>query len=116
MRYVLIVLLIVLFGYALALVLQNSTELQVDLLFTQVPQMRAGLLLLLTLVLGVVIGLLLGVIVFKVFQRNWEIQRLNKEIEHLRQQQIQAASTAAMAAQQEKTVLDVTPTHPQSPL
>lgn len=116
MRYVLIVLLIVLFGYALALVLQNSTELQVDLLFTQVPQMRAGLLLLLTLILGIVIGLLLGVIVFKVFQRNWEVQRLNKEIEHLRQQQIQAASAAAMAAQHEKAVVDVTPTYPQSPL
>ena len=116
MRYVLIVLLIVLFGYALSLVLQNSTELQVDLLFTQVPQMRAGLLLLLTLILGIVIGLLLGVVVFRVFQRNWEVQRLNKEIEQLRAQKIQAASAAAMAAQHEKTVVDVTPTYTKSPL
>ncbi len=116
MRYVLIVLLIVLFGYSLALVLQNSTELQVDLLFTQVPQMRAGLLLLLTLILGIVIGLLLGVVVFRVFQRNWEVQRLNKEIDQLREQQIQAASAAAMAAQHEKTVVDVTPSYTKSPL
>ncbi|RZL17353.1 MAG: DUF1049 domain-containing protein [Pedobacter sp.] len=116
MRYVLIVLLIVLFGYSLALVLQNSTELQVDLLFTQVPQMRAGLLLLLTLVLGIIIGLLLGVVVFRVFQRNWEVQRLNKEIDQLRAQQIQAASAAAMSAQHEKTVVDVTPPNTKSPL
>lgn len=116
MRYVLIVLLIVLFGYSLALVLQNSMELQVDLLFTQVPQMRAGLLLLLTLILGIVIGLLLGVVVFRVFQRNWEVQRLNKEIDQLREQQIKAASAAAMAAQHEKTVVDVTPSYTKSPL
>ena len=116
MRYFLMALLFVLFGYSLALVLQNSTELQVDLLFTQVPQMRAGLLLLLTLILGVVIGLLLGVIVFKVFQNRWEVQRLNKEIDQLRQQQIQAASAAAMAAQHEKTVVEVIPNQYQSPL
>ena len=84
MRYVLVVLLIVLFGYSLALVLQNGTELTVDLLFTQVPAMRLGLLLLLTLVLGVVLGLLIGVQVFRVFQNNWEIKRLRKDIEHLR--------------------------------
>ena len=114
MRYVLIVLLVVLFGYALALVLQNSTELQVDLLFTQVPQMRAGLLLLITLILGIVIGLLLGIVIFRVFQRNWEVERLNKEIEHLRQQQIQAASAAALTAQHEKTVVDVTPPYTKS--
>ena len=45
MRYVLIALLVAIFGYALALVLQNPAELQVDLLFTQVPAMRLGLLL-----------------------------------------------------------------------
>lgn len=116
MRYVLIVLLIIIFGYALALVLQNSIELPVDLLFTQVPSMRAGLLLLLSVVLGIIIGLLLGVVVFKVFQRSWEIQRLNREIDVLRQQQIQAASAAAIAAQQEKTIVDVTPAQHKSPL
>ena len=54
MRIILIALLVVLFGYSLALVLQNSTELSVDLLFTQIPAMRLGLLLLITLALGIV--------------------------------------------------------------
>ncbi len=40
MRYFLVALLLVVFGYALALVLQNPAELPVDLLFTQVPAMR----------------------------------------------------------------------------
>lgn len=98
MRFLLIVVLVAIFGYSLALVLQNGTELPVDLLFTQVPAMRLGLLLLLTLVLGVVIGLLLGVLVFKVFQKNWEIQRLRKDIDHLRKEQIQNAQQAAKEA------------------
>ena len=111
MRYVLIALLIAIFGYALALVLQNPAELQVDLLFTQVPAMRLGLLLLLTLALGVVVGLLLGVQVFRVFQNNWEVKRLRKDIDHLRKEQIQlaqqAAAEAAASVRHEKTVLDV---------
>lgn len=114
MRYVLVALLVVLFGYALALVLQNGTELTVDLLFTQVPAMRLGLLLLLTLALGIVLGLLLGVQIFRVFQKNWEIKRLRKDIDYLRKEQIQnaqlAAAQAAANAKHEKTVLDVPPT------
>lgn len=111
MRYVLIALLVAIFGYALALVLQNPAELQVDLLFTQVPAMRLGLLLLLTLALGVVVGLLLGVQVFRVFQNSWEIKRLRKDIDHLRKEQIQlaqqAAAEAAASVRHEKTILDV---------
>lgn len=111
MRYVLIALLVAIFGYALALVLQNPAELQVDLLFTQVPAMRLGLLLLLTLALGVVVGLLLGVQVFRVFQNSWEVKRLRKDIDHLRKEQIQlaqqAATEAAASVRHEKTVLDV---------
>ncbi|CAM4314284.1 lipopolysaccharide assembly protein LapA domain-containing protein [Acinetobacter pragensis] len=118
MRYVLVVLLIVLFGYSLFLVLQNGTELSVDLLFTQVPAMRLGLLLLLTLALGVVLGLLIGVQVFRVFQNNWEIKRLRKDIERLRKEQIQAAQLAAAEAaahtRHEKTVLDVHPDEQKS--
>ncbi len=113
MRYILIALLIVVFGYSLALVLQNPTELSVDLLFTQVPAMRLGLLLLLTLVLGTVVGLLLGVQVFRVFQKGWEIKRLHKDIEHLRKEQIQSAQLAAAEAaanvRHEKTVVDIYP-------
>ena len=113
MRYLLVALLIIVFGYALALVLQNGTELSVDLLFTQVPAMRLGLLLLLTLCLGIIAGLLLGVQVFRVFQRNWEIKRLRQDIEHLRKEQIHtaqlAAAEAAASARHEKTVLDINP-------
>lgn len=111
MRYILVVLLIVIFGYALALVLQNGTELPVDLLFTQVPAMRLGLLLLLTLGIGIVLGLLLGVQIFRVFQNSWEIKRLRKDIDYLRKEQIQAAQLAAAEAaantRHEKTVLDI---------
>ena len=113
MRYILIALLIAIFGYSLALVLQNPAELEVNLLFTQVPAMRLGLLLLLTLALGVVVGLLLGVQVFRVFQTNWEIKRLRKDIEYLRKEQIQSAQLAATEAaahnRHEKTVLDIHP-------
>lgn len=113
MRYVLVALLIVLFGYSLAIVLQNGTELSVDLLFTQVPAMRLGLLLLLTLVMGLVLGLLLAVQIFRVFQTNWEIKRLRKDIDHLRKEQIQtaqlAAAEAAASVRHEKTVLDIQP-------
>lgn len=119
MRYVLIALLIAIFGYSLALVLQNPAELEVNLLFTQVPAMRLGLLLLLTLALGIVVGLLLGVQVFRVFQNNWEIKRLHKDIDHLRKEQIQLAQQAAKEAaantRHEKTVLDIT-NHNKSPL
>jgi lipopolysaccharide assembly protein A len=122
MRYVLLVLLLVLFGYSLALVLQNSTALPVDLLFTQVPAMRLGLLLLITLALGIVAGLLLGVQIFRVFQTNWEIKRLRKDIDYLRKEQIQAAQLAAaeVAAantRHEKTVSDVySEDRPSTPL
>lgn len=113
MRYVLVLLLIAVFGYALALVLLNGTELPVDLWFTQVPAMRLGLLLLFTLVIGIVLGLLLGVQVFRVFQNSWEIKRLRKDIEHLRKEQIQiaqqSAAEAAANVRHEKTVLDINP-------
>ena len=118
MRYVLVAILIILFGYSLALVLQNGTEVTVDLLFTQVPAMRLGLVLLLTLALGVVVGLLLGVQVFRVFQTSWEIKRLRKDIDHLRKEQIQtaqlAAAEAAANARHEKTVLDIQPENKNS--
>ena len=121
MRYILVVLLLVLFGYSLALVLQNGTELSVDLLFTQVPAMRLGLLLLLTLSLGVVVGLLLGVQVFRVFQTSWEIKRLHKDIDHLRKEQLNTAkmmaAEAAAQSRHEKTVLDINPhDRPSTPL
>lgn len=111
MRYFLVLLLIAIFGYALALVLLNGTELAVDLWFTQIPAMRLGLLLLFTLAIGIVLGLLLGVQVFRVFQNSWEIKRLRKDIDYLRKEQIQtaqlAAAEAAAHARHEKTILDI---------
>ncbi len=113
MRIILGLLLVAVFVYSLALVLINGTELPVDLWFTQVPAMRLGLLLLLTLAIGIVLGLLLGVQVFRVFQNAWEIRHLRKDVEHLRKEQIQiaqlAAAEAASHARHEKTVLDVEP-------
>lgn len=111
MRFILGLLLVAVFVYSLALVLINGTELPVDLWFTQVPAMRLGLLLLLTLVIGIVLGLLIGVQIFRVFQNNWEIRRLRKDIEHLRKEQIQtaqfAAAEAAASVRHEKTILDI---------
>ncbi|WP_010115521.1 LapA family protein [Acinetobacter sp. P8-3-8] len=111
MRFILGLLLVAVFVYSLALVLINGTELPVDLWFTQVPAMRLGLLLLLTLAIGIVLGLLIGVQIFRVFQTNWEIRRLRKDIDHLRKEQIQAAQIAAAEAaasvRHEKTVLDI---------
>ncbi|MEB3752820.1 LapA family protein [Acinetobacter sp. MD2(2019)] len=114
MRFILAILLIVLFIYSLALVLLNGTPVTVDLGFNHiVPEMRVGLLVLITLALGVVVGLLLGVQLFRVFQNNWEIKRLRKEIERLRKEQIQfaqsAAAEAAASVRHEKTVLDIQP-------
>ena len=109
MRIFLIALTIAIFAYALGLVLQNPDELPVNLLFIEVPAMRLGLLLLLTLVLGIVLGLLL--LSIKVIQKGWEIKRLRKDIDYLRKQQIQSAQNAAAevaaAARHEKTVLDI---------
>ncbi|MDM1756547.1 MULTISPECIES: LapA family protein [Acinetobacter] len=113
MRFILGLLLVAVFVYSLALVLINGTELPVDLWFTQVPAMRLGLLLLLTLAIGIVLGLLIGVQIFRVFQNNWEIRRLRKDIDHLRKEQIQsaqlAAAEAAASVRHEKTVMDVYP-------
>lgn len=119
MRFILIVVLIILFIYSLALVLLNGTPVSVDLWFSHVPEMRVGLLVLITLALGVILGLLLGVQVFRVFQSRWEIQRLHKEIDQLRKEQIQHAQLAAMEAiahqRSEKTSLDISP-EDKSPL
>lgn len=104
MRYISIALLVVLLGYSLTLVFLNDTAVQVNLLFSQVPAMRLGLLLVLTLALGIVLGLLIGLQLFGVFQSKWEIKRLRKDVELLRKEQLlaaqQAAAEAAVQAQQ----------------
>lgn len=79
MYIILVILLVVLFGYSLMLVLTNNSEVAVNLLLAQVPTMNLGLLLIISLVLGVLIGMLIALIVFRVFQMRFEISRLKKE-------------------------------------
>lgn len=90
MRYILIVLLFLVFGYALGLVLVNSSEVGVNLLFSNVPSMNVGLLLILAISLGVLLGLLLALVLFKVLQNKWEISRLKKENVRLQEELKQA--------------------------
>ncbi len=80
MRYLVAILLFLVFGYSLVLVLVNNAEVQVNLLFSQVPQMNLGLLLIICILLGVIAGMLLAIILFKVLQMKLENQRLNKEL------------------------------------
>ncbi|WP_338755694.1 LapA family protein [Moraxella lincolnii] len=82
MRVVLMVVLVVFFAYALGLVIANSTELAVNLLFYQAPAMNLGLLLIIAISLG--IGIFLSLLWFKVLQNKWEMGRLNRENTHLK--------------------------------
>ena len=79
MRVVLVVGLVVFFAYALGLVIANSTELAVNLLFYQAPAMNLGLLLIIAISLGIVIGIFLSLLWFKVLQNKWEMGRLNRK-------------------------------------
>lgn len=90
MRIILLILLFLVFGYSLALVLANNTEVAVNLLFSQAPAMNLGLLLIICLALGVLIGLLLSLLLFRVFQNKWEISRLQKENSKLQENLKQA--------------------------
>lgn len=84
MRFVVLIVLFLIFGYCLALVIANGTETAVNLLFTSVPTMNLGLLLIICIVLGVVAGLLLGLIMFRVIQMKLENQRMTKELNSVR--------------------------------
>lgn len=80
MRYLVAILLFLVFGYSLMLVLVNNHQVEVSLIFTQVPQMNLGLLLIICILLGLVAGVLLSIILFKVVQIRLENQRLQKEL------------------------------------
>ena len=80
MSLILIILLAIFFGYSLILVLANNREVEVNLLFAQVPSTNLGLVLILTIALGVIIGILVSLLLFKVFQNKLEIRRLKKEV------------------------------------
>lgn len=90
MRFVILVLLFLIFGYSLGLVVANNNEVAVNLLFTQAPAMSLGLLLILSIFLGVLIGILLALLLFKVFQNKWEIGRLSKENRRLQEELAQS--------------------------
>lgn len=90
MRFILLVLLFLVFAYSLGLVLANNTEVAVNLILSQAPAMNLGLLLIICMALGVLIGLLLSLLLFRVFQNKWEISRLQKENKSLQEQLKQA--------------------------
>ncbi len=79
MQYLLMLCLFGFFAYALALVIINNNEVAVNLVFSQVPEMNVGLLLIICISLGVLIGILLALLMFKVLQNKWELMRLKKE-------------------------------------
>lgn len=116
MRVVSLILLFITFFYSLGLVLANSSEVEVNLLFVQVPAMNLGLLLIICLVLGVLTGLLLAVQAFRVIQNKWELKRLHKEHKQLQtkldeaqqkielyQQQMQASHLAPVVNEYDET-------------
>ncbi|ELA08833.1 hypothetical protein MOMA_00435 [Moraxella macacae 0408225] len=89
MRYLIAILLFIVFAYSLMLVLVNNNQAEVNLIFSQVPQMNLGLLLIICILLGVVGGVLLSIMLFKVVQIRLENQRLNKELSQTREKLLQ---------------------------
>lgn len=89
MRYLVAVILFVVFAYSLLLVIVNNHQVEVNLLFSQVPQMNLGLLLIICISLGVIAGSLLAVILFKVLPMKLENQRLTKELTQTREKLMQ---------------------------
>ena len=106
MRYLVAILLFVVFAYSLMLVIVNNQQVDVNLLFSQVPQMNLGLLLINCIVLGVIAGILLALMLFRVLQMKLDNQRLNKELNQTRdklmqtQHQLEQYLTQQKATQQ----------------
>lgn len=102
MHIVLIILLILVCAYAIGLVLINNSEVAVNLMFSDVPTMNLGLLLVITITLGLVLGMLLALVVFRVLQNKWEISRLKKEQKALQAQLVEANTKLAQSEQIQK--------------
>lgn len=97
MRYVLVALLIVLFGYSLALVLQMGPSCR--LTFVHSSSSHAfGVIVITDPGTGCCCWTFTGCADFPVFQTSWEIKRLRKDIDHLRKEQIHTAQLAAAEA------------------
>lgn len=103
MRYVVAILLFLVFGYSLVLVLVNNAEVAVNLMFVQVPQMNLGLLLIICIALGVFAGMLQAVVLFRVLQMKLENQRLNKEINKVREDLMKAQHSLEQKLIEEKS-------------
>ena len=100
MSLFLMILLLIFFGYSLALVLANNSEVAVNLLFSQAPTTNLGLVLILTTALGSLIGVLLALLLFKVLQNKLELRKLRKEISTL-ESRLRESKTSLEALGQE---------------
>ncbi len=89
MRYLVAILLFIVFGYSLMLVIINNQQVDVNLLFSNVPQMNLGLLIIICITLGIIAGILLALMLFRVLQMKLENQRINKELVQTRDKLMQ---------------------------
>ncbi len=92
MRVIFIIITLIAFAFALALVLLNNQLTDVNLVFTQIAGMNTGLLLIIVLALGVFIGILLSLQLFRVFQLKWENARLVKQVKSLEAQKLELST------------------------
>lgn len=92
MRVVMSILLGLIIAYGLFLVFANSQPVMVNLLFSTVPQMALGLMLILTLLLGLLAGILMSLMMFRVFQIRAENQRLLRDLASAQQKLVETQS------------------------
>ena len=104
MSLFLIILLLVFFGYSLALVLANNSEVAVNLLFSQAPTTNLGLVLILTTALGVLIGVLLALLLFKVLQNKLELRKLRKEVSTLESRLLESKTALEKEREKEQAI------------
>ncbi len=86
MHIILIILLVLAFAYSIALVVMNNQAVAVNLLFSQIPAINSGLVMVATIFLGILIGIVLSLLLFRVLQNKWEISRLKKELQQTQSQ------------------------------
>ena len=86
MHIILIILLVLAFAYSIALVVMNNQAVAVNLLFSQIPAINSGLVMVAAIFLGILIGIVLSLLLFRVLQNKWEISRLKKELQQTQSQ------------------------------
>ena len=92
MRVIFIIITLIAFAFAPALVLLNNQLTDVNLVFAQIAGMNTGLLLIIVLALGIFIGMLLSLQLFRVFQLKWENARLVKQVKSLEAQKLELST------------------------